>query len=252
MLDIVDFGRCTAEIHEFERNRMLDLIAFDADDTLWDNERLYIDAKKELAGLLSEYHDLAYTENRIEEIEAANVRYYGYGIKSFVLSMIEAALDLSPRSATAEKIEAVLGFARRMLAADVRLIDGVGETLAAVAPRYPLMLITKGDPSEQQRKIDDSGLAGYFRWVEIVGDKSPAVYRSILDRYQVRPERFLMIGNSLRSDILPVLEIGGHAVLVPFENTWAHEMIAPDGAPPYDTLDKLSDLPGYLERHFGF
>lgn len=231
---------------------MLDLIAFDADDTLWDNERLYIDAKKELADLLSEYQDPTYCEQRIEEIEATNVRYYGYGIKSFVLSMIEAALELSPRTVTAEKIESVLGFAKRMLAADVRLIDGVGETLAAVAPCCPLMLITKGDPSEQQRKIDDSGLAGYFRWVEIVGDKSPAIYRSILDRYQVRPERFLMIGNSLRSDILPVLEIGGHAVLIPFETTWAHEMIAPDGAPPYDTLDKLSDLPGYLERHFGF
>ena len=227
-----------------------DVIAFDADDTLWDNERLYIEAKKEFLDLISECTDPAYCARRLDEIESGNVRYYGYGIKSFVLSMIEAALELSARTVAAEKIEAVLGFAKRMLAAEVRLIDGVGETLAAVAPRCPLMLITKGDPSEQQRKIDESGLAGYFRWVEIVGDKSPAAYRLILERYNLRPERFMMVGNSLRSDVLPVLEIGGHAVLVPFETTWAHEMEAPEGAPPYDVLDQLADLPAYLEKRF--
>jgi len=228
-----------------------DVIAFDADDTLWDNERLYIAAKHEFVSLLSECADPAFCAERLEQIESHNVHYYGYGIKSFVLSMIEAALELTEQRVAAEKIALILGFARHMLAADVQLIDGVAETLAALAPRYQLMLITKGDPSEQQRKIDDSGLAGYFRWVEIVPDKSPAIYRAILQRYHIPPERFLMVGNSLRSDVLPVLHIGGQAVLVHYANNWAHEMQVDTGGHTYATLQNLAELPGWLVNTSG-
>jgi putative hydrolase of the HAD superfamily len=226
---------------------LFDVIAFDADDTLWDNERLYSGAKQEWLELLSECADPAECARRLEEIEIHNVRYYGYGIKSFVLSMIEAALVLTEKQVAAEKIASILAFAKRMLAAEVRLIDGAAETLAALHPRYPLMLITKGDPSEQQRKIDESGLAGFFRWVEIVSDKTPAAYQAILARYHLKPERFLMVGNSLRSDVLPVLQIGGQAVYVPFANTWSHELdIDPTGHPAYVTLENLGQLVGYL------
>ncbi len=162
---------------------MFEVIALDADDTLWDNEYLYSEAKKKFIQLLSECSDPEACAQRLDEIEMENVRCYGYGIKSFILSMIEAALELSEGRVAAENIAAILGFAREMLSAEVRLIDGVGETLASLAQNYPLMLITKGDPSEQQRKIEDSGLGVYFRWVEVVADKSPAIYRSILERY---------------------------------------------------------------------
>jgi putative hydrolase of the HAD superfamily len=225
---------------------MIEIIAFDADDTLWDNERLYIAAKQEFLALLSECADPAYCAERLEQIESTNVRYYGYGIKSFVLSMIEAALELTERRVAADKIASVLGFAKHMLAADVQLIDGVAETLASLAPRYQLMLITKGDPSEQQRKIDDSGLAGYFRWVEIVADKTPAVYQAILQRYNIPAERFLMVGNSLRSDVLPVLQIGGRAVMVHYASNWAHEMQVDASGHEYISLQNLSELPGWL------
>ncbi len=227
---------------------MFDVIAFDADDTLWDNERLYIAAKREFVSLLAECSDPAACAQRLEEIESNNVRYYGYGIKSFVLSMIEAALELTGQQAAGAKIAAILGFARRMLAAEVQLIDGVAETLAALAPRYQLMLITKGDPSEQQRKIEDSGLAGFFHWVEIVPDKTPAIYRAILERYHIDPAAFLMVGNSPRSDVLPVLAIGGRAALVHYANNWAHELHVEPGELTYPTLERLSDLIPWIEQ----
>lgn len=227
---------------------MFDVIAFDADDTLWDNERLYIEAKREFVSLLAECSDPAACAQRLDEIEALNVHYYGYGIKSFVLSMIEAALELTGQQAAGEKIASILGFAKRMLAAEVQLIDGVAETLAALAPRYPLMLITKGDPSEQQRKIEDSGLAGFFHWVEIVPDKTPAIYRTILERYRIDPSRFLMVGNSPRSDILPVLAIGSQAVLVQYAQNWAHELTVEADGLTYPTLERLSDLISWIEQ----
>jgi putative hydrolase of the HAD superfamily len=230
---------------------MIEIIAFDADDTLWDNERLYVAAKQEFLDLLSECADPVYCAERLEQIESNNVRYYGYGIKSFVLSMIEAALELTERRVAADKIASVLGFAKHMLAADVQLIDGVAETLAALAPRYQLMLITKGDPSEQQRKIDDSGLANYFRWVEIVPDKTPAIYQAILRRYNISAGHFLMVGNSLRSDVLPVLQIGGQAVLVHYASNWAHEMQVDASGHEYATLQNLAELPGWLETGLG-
>jgi putative hydrolase of the HAD superfamily len=231
------------------QSQRFDAIGFDADDTLWDNERLYQQTKERFLDLLAECTDRQACSRRLDEIETHNVRYYGYGIKSFILSMIEAALQLSSAQDAAEKITAILGFAHDMLAAEVLLLDGAGETLAALAQQYPLLLITKGDPGEQKRKIDDSGLAGYFRWVEIVHDKTPETYRVILQRYGVAPERFLMVGNSPRSDILPVLRLGGQAILIPYENTWAHELSVDAGSLEYMALSSLAELPAWLARH---
>ena len=227
---------------------MIEVIGFDADDTLWDNERLYIEVKNRFLSLLEECVEAAACEQRLDELESRNVQYYGYGIKSFILSMIEAALELSEDRVAAGKIRQILGFAREMLAAEVRLIDGVGEVVGTMSQRYTLMLITKGEASEQQRKIEESGLANYFKWVEIVPNKTPAIYRQVLERYSIPPERFLMVGNSLRSDVLPVLQIGGHAVLVHYENNWAHEMIVDDENLQHHKLDSLSQLPDYVEK----
>ncbi len=225
-----------------------DVIAFDADDTLWDNERLYLEAKQKFVQLFAECERPDHCLQRLEEVEGQNVALYGYGIKSFILSMIETALTLGEERHVADKIATILAFARQMLAAEVRLLDGVGEVLATLHARYPLMLITKGDAAEQQRKIEASGLAGFFRWVEVVADKTPQVYRAILERYRFSPQRFLMVGNSLRSDVLPVLEIGGQAVLIPYANTWSHEMNVDVRGRAYVTLPSLSELPAYLER----
>jgi putative hydrolase of the HAD superfamily len=223
------------------------VIGFDADDTLWDNEYLYIRTKAAFFDLLAECADRETCESHLEALESRNVQYYGYGIKSFILSMIEAALELSGGQVAAEKISAILGFARQMLSAEVLLLDGVGEVLETLSQRFPLLLITKGDPSEQRPKILHSGLAVYFRWIEVVHDKTPEIYRSILERYQITPECFLMVGNSLRSDILPVLEIGGQAVYIPYANTWVHEHVdAPSDG--YVTLENLRLLPGYVEE----
>lgn len=227
---------------------MFDVIGFDADDTLWDNERLYAEAKERFFDLLAECADRAACEQRLDEMEARNIGYYGYGIKSFILSMIEAALELTSDRVAAEKIRAILGFARTMLAAEVRLIDGVGEVVSGLAQRYPLMLITKGEASEQKRKIEESGLADYFRWVEIVPDKTPEIYRAVLERYNIAPERFLMVGNSLRSDILPVLAVGGQAVLVHYYNNWSHEMDVDAEHLAQHRLENLRQLPALIEK----
>lgn len=225
-----------------------DVIAFDADDTLWHNEYLYRQSKARFLDLLSGCADRETCAKRLDEIEVHNVQYYGYGIKSFILSMVEAAVELSSEDATAEKINAILSFARQMLSAEVHLMDGVGETLEALAQRWPLLLITKGDPSEQRPKILRSGLAEYFRWIEVVHEKTPEIYRVILERYAIRPERFLMVGNSLRSDIFPVLEIGGQAVYIPYADTWAHELVGDSPVREFPTLEHLRLLPGYIEQ----
>jgi putative hydrolase of the HAD superfamily len=226
-----------------------DAIGFDADDTLWHNEYLYRQTRQRFIDLLEECAGSEVCSQRLDDLETHNVRYYGYGIKSFILSMIEAAIELSEGQLAAEKISTILGFARDMLSAEVRLMDGVGETLAALAQQTPLVLITKGDPAEQKRKIDDSGLGGYFRWVEIVHDKTPETYRLILERCGVPPERFLMVGNSLRSDILPVLRLGGQAVLIPYADTWAHETRVDTGGLEYTSLPDLAALPGWISHH---
>jgi putative hydrolase of the HAD superfamily len=227
---------------------MLDAIGFDADDTLWNNETLYTEAKEEFARALSPYSTPDQARRRLDEIELNNLDDYGYGIKSFALSMVEAAVDISGGRVTGEEVEHILGIVRAMLSADVRLFPHAESTLAALAATHRLMLITKGDLFEQARKVRRSGLAPYFWAVEIVGDKSAEAYLALLDKYAITPERFLMVGNSIRSDIAPVLEIGGKAVYVPYAETWSHENEGLDALAPgsYYEVEHLGQLPALV------
>jgi len=230
---------------------MFDIIALDADDTLWDNESFYIEAKAEFVVLLQMYEpDPDRVKARLDEIEESNVAIYGYGIKSFLLSMIEAALDLSDGLISSDDLQVVIDLGREMLISPVKIFAHTEETLAALSQRWDLMLITKGDIFEQSQKIERTGLAKYFHVVEIVGQKTPAVYKALLQRHNIDPSRFLMVGNSLRSDVQPVLALGGQAVYIPYINTWVHEHrldgeLSKDG---YYELESLAELPELLER----
>jgi len=227
---------------------MIDIIAFDADDTLWDNESHYTRGKERLQQILSEYASPEMVEHQLDETEMNNLEVYGYGIKSFVLSMVETAIEISGGLIQGEAIQKVLDIARGMLTSDVDFYDRVTETLEELSQDYRLMLITKGDRFEQEQKIARSGMGRYFEIVEIVGDKSEASYRAILARYGIDPGRFLMVGNSMRSDILPVLRLGGKAVYIPQANTWYHENITdePVDAGDFHELEHLWQLPEML------
>jgi len=202
---------------------MIRLIGLDADDTLWHNEIIYREAKEALANLLAPFAEPRRTLEHLDHAEVENVGVYGYGIKSFTFSMLETAVELSGGGLTAAHTQAILGLGRAMLAREVQPIPGVAETVASLAQCLPLALITKGDLAEQTRKIEQSGWREMFRYVHIVADKTLSMYRAFLAQVGVAPQAFLMVGNSMRSDILPVLELGGHAALVPHPLTWDHE-----------------------------
>ena len=225
-----------------------DMIAFDADDTLWQNESLYVAAQAGFQQLLSQYHSREWIESRLYQTEMRNLEHFGYGIKAFALSMIETAVELTEGRIVGSDVQKIINLARVMLTADVDLIDGVADTLRELADRYPLMVITKGDLRDQESKIVRSGLAGYFKAVEIVSDKTVAGYATVLRRQSIDPARFVMVGNSLRSDILPVLELGGHAVHIPHSLTWAHEVAEPPdaGRTGFRALDSIRALPALL------
>jgi putative hydrolase of the HAD superfamily len=229
---------------------MIELLAFDADDTLWDNEKSYLQAKEQYIQLLSHYGEAEWVERQLDETEIHNIQVYGFGIKSFTLSMIETGLAISESRITGTEIQAIFDIARPMLSAAVDLFGQTEATLARLSQRVDLMLITKGDSFEQEQKVRRSGLSRYFRYVEVVGEKSEQTYRRILEKYRIDPARFLMVGNSLKSDILPVVRIGGQAVLIPYANTWSYEMEVGEGVDHkgYVTLEHLGELPDYFER----
>jgi putative hydrolase of the HAD superfamily len=227
---------------------MIDVIGFDADDTLWHNETLYHQAKVELGQILADYCPPQDTKDRLDQTEVNNIKYYGYGIKSFTLSMIETATHVTSGRITTIEIDKIITIAKEMLTAPVDLVVGAESTLETLSRQYPLMLITKGDQFEQGRKIDISGISHFFRYREIVGEKSAQTYLQVLGKYHLDPAHFLMVGNSLRSDILPVLEIGGQAVYIPNETTWFHEHADEVDVNKFDfgELERMSQLPEYL------
>jgi putative hydrolase of the HAD superfamily len=228
---------------------MLDLIAFDADDTLWHNESLYKATQDRFQELLAPYGQDGGAVAELYQTEMQNLRYYGYGLKSFTLSMIETAIRVTEGRIQGGEIQQIIGLAKQMVDTPVRLFEGVAEVVSALAGSYPLMLITKGDLLDQERKLAQSGLAPHFAHVEIVSDKTEAIYRSLLAQHQIAPQRFLMVGNSLRSDVLPVVALGGHAVYIPCEITWAHETasVQGDAAQRYTELAHIGQLPAYVE-----
>lgn len=223
-------------------------IAFDADDTLWHNEWLYREIKKKLQDLLAPQFSAQQVSDQVDEVEIENLLHYGYGIKSFILSLIESALILTEGNIDVEKINQILSYAKEMLQTDVPLFDHAHETLKTLSASYDLMLVTKGENFEQSRKINRSGIRGYFTYIEIVAEKNSRSYLEILRKFALDPDHFLMVGNSLRSDILPVLEIGGQAVYIPYEGSWFHENQI--DAQPYEgayyQLEDLSQLPDLL------
>jgi len=228
---------------------MIKMIAFDADDTLWHNENFYHNAKVALTEILANYGEPEVIQARLDQTEVRNIEYYGYGIKSFALSLVESAVVISNGRVTGDEINEIISIAKSMLRAPVELVDGAEETLRKVADDYELMLITKGDLFEQERKIDISGISDYFRYLEVVGEKTETTYRKLLKKYNIPSEGFLMVGNSLRSDILPVLGIGGQAVYIPNETTWFHEHANEQeiGEVEFGELESLSQLPDYLQ-----
>ncbi len=220
-------------------------VAFDADDTLWHNEDLFQDVQREYEELLSPWADTQTVADRLHEIQMTNLPRFGYGVKSFTLSMIEAAVCISGGRVDAGRITAIIGYGKRLLDRPIELIDGVEEVLDALG-HHRLMVITKGDVHDQLAKVAASGLAERFWRVEVVADKDAAVYSELLERHGIDPSRFVMVGNSLRSDVLPVLELGGTAVHIPYHVTWRHEDDHDGHEVEVPTLRALRDLPQLL------
>jgi len=221
-------------------------LAFDADDTLWHNETHYAETQEAFRALLRPFHDDAWIDARLHETEMRNLGRYGYGIKGFTLSMIETALELTEDRLDGSGIRKVLELGQAMLDKPVDPLPGVAEVLAKVAGAYDLMLITKGDLFDQEAKLAKSGLGGHFSKVEIVSEKGEATYAALLQRHGIQPGTFTMVGNSVKSDILPVLALGGRAVHIPYHLTWAHEVVDSPVESPFPVLDSIRDLPALL------
>jgi putative hydrolase of the HAD superfamily len=203
----------------------LKVIAFDADDTLFVNEPYFLETEEKFCELMQDYlskHDIS---KELFKIEIDNLKIYGYGIKSYILSMIEAAMKISNNTIPVEFIEKIIEYGKELLEKPIILLDGVEETLQALNSNYKLVVATKGDLLDQRRKLHNSGLGKYFHHIEVMADKQEKDYMDLIKRLDIQPKEFFMIGNSLKSDVLPVLSIGGHAAHIPFHTTWAHERI---------------------------
>ena len=227
---------------------MFDMIAFDADDTLWHTEQLYVDVQTQFKALLAGYVDPEAILDQLYTVEMRNLNYFGYGVKGFLLSMIETAIELTGGRVAGRDIQKLIELGKQMLQADVALLEQAEAAVLALSQTHPLMIITKGDLFDQESKVARSGLGAHFRHVEIVSAKTPAAYAAVLKRYDIAIDRFLMIGNSLKSDVLPVVELGGQAVYVPYALTWAHEAVDDADASQYHHVDHLGELPALVAR----
>ncbi|RYY39538.1 MAG: HAD family hydrolase [Chitinophagaceae bacterium] len=201
------------------------VIAFDADDTLWVNEPYFRETETAFCQLLEDFMPLHSAERALLTTEIKNLPLYGYGIKGFTLSMVETALTISDGHLKASAFGRILELGKELLARPIELLDGIEEVLAELKSRYRLVVATKGDLLDQERKMKNSGVDHYFHHIEIMSDKRVSDYRKLVHHLDIAPEQFLMVGNSLKSDVLPVLELGGHAIHVPYHTTWAHEVV---------------------------
>ncbi|WP_294219814.1 HAD family hydrolase [uncultured Chryseobacterium sp.] len=204
-------------------NNSITTIAFDADDTLWINEPYFQEAENKFCGLLEDYLPQHSVAQELFKTEMQNLPLYGYGIKGFMLCMVETVCRISNSTASMELISKTIEIGHELLMKPVELLDGVAETLESLKGRYRLVVATKGDLLDQERKLKKSGLQDYFHHIEIMSDKKESDYRKLLKHLDCKPEQFLMLGNSIKSDILPVLEIGGSAAYIPYHVTWIHE-----------------------------
>lgn len=221
----------------------IQVIGFDADDTLWVNETYFLETEQKLRLLLAPYADPEAVPAELYQTETRNMPLYGYGVKAYILSVIETAVRITRGKVPAHVIDQIITLGKEQLAKPVELLDGVEETLNALVGRYRLIVVTKGDLLDQQQKLRRSGIEHLFHHVEIMSDKTDREYRSLLNHLDIRPEEFLMIGNSLRSDILPPLHLGCYAIHVPYETTWAHEQVdQPVVNPRFYTADSLWEV----------
>jgi len=231
---------------------MIEMVAFDGDDTLWHNETIFTVTQEQFRTLMQSFVAPDVIEERLVATEMKNLKLFGYGIKGFVLSMIETAIELSNERVTAHEIQEIIDAGRAMLQHPVELLPGVAEAVAEVSEHHRVMLITKGDLLDQESKLARSGLAERFSAVEIVSEKNPATYQRILRRLDIAPQRFVMVGNSLRSDVVPALDIGAFGVHIPYHTTWIAERVEDEAAvrrrPGFHHLDSASELPALLGR----
>ncbi|MCK0124735.1 HAD family hydrolase [Gelidibacter sp. F2691] len=220
------------------------VIGFDADDTLWVNETYFRDAELEFAKLLAPYETANKIDQELFKRQIENLPLYGYGIKGFILSMVEIALELSNNTLSNTTIEAILNVGKDMLNKPVELLEGVKDVLSALSDDYKLIVVTKGDLLDQERKLEKSGLMEYFHHIEVVSDKKEANYSKLLNHLEIKPSEFLMIGNSLKSDILPLVNIKAQAIHVPFHTTWIHEQVVTNANDhkKYKTLSNVLEV----------
>ena len=223
--------------------KQLKVVAFDADDTIWVNEPIFREAEKKFA---ARFNDYASEEGIIQvllDTEIKNLKIYGYGIKGFVLSLLEAAQYITNGKMDAQDVQFILDLGKAMLAEPVELLHGIEQVFEVLAEKYKLVVATKGDLLDQERKLVKSGLIDYFHHIEIVSDKTEKQYKKLVTHLDIKPEEFLMVGNSVKSDVLPVLAMGGNAVHIPFHTTWAHEEVTEDiNDPRFVALGSAQEL----------
>ncbi|MBA4152846.1 HAD family hydrolase [Flavobacterium sp.] len=227
----------------------LKVIAFDADDTLFVNEPYFQETEHKFCRLMEDYLSHQSLSQELFRIEIQNLPVYGYGIKAYILSMIEAAMKISNNTISVEIVEKIIEYGKELLEKPIELLDGVEETLSALHGKYKLVVATKGDLKDQHRKLHDSGLGKYFHHIEVMSDKQTIDYQKLIGRLEIKPNEFYMIGNSLKSDVLPVLDMGGYAVHVPFHTTWEHEKISHKVEHPnFKTIEKITEVLPFLIR----
>lgn len=226
---------------------MIDTIAFDADDTLWHNEHLFSGTHEKFVELF--LHNSQQIDKKLNEVETRNLKLFGYGIKGFMLSMIETAIEITEGRVSASEIQKIIDMGRSMLDAPVEPLPHVRDTLQALFKDYRLIVVTKGDLFDQETKLARSRLGSFFQIVEVVSDKNKEAYAAAFARHNLDPERILMVGNSLKSDILPVLELGMQAVYIPYHTTWEHEKVADDllHGKVYHQLEHIGMLPELIK-----
>ena len=223
------------------------VIAFDADDTLWVNEPYFQETEKKFCALLEDYMPQHSISQELFKTEIANLALYGYGVKGFMLSMVETALKISGNTLDSAIIEKTIQYGKELLERPIELLEGIEEVLASLSGRYRLVVATKGDLLDQERKLKKSGIEHYFHHTEIMSDKQEKDYRKLIKHLDIAPAEFLMIGNSLKSDILPVLAVGGHGIHVPYHTTWAHEQVSHHiDHPNFKQVAHISEMLQYL------
>jgi putative hydrolase of the HAD superfamily len=230
------------------------VVGFDGDDTLWHSETHFDVTQTAFRDLLRRHVPDADIDRRLAEMEMKNLSVYGYGVKSFTLSMLETAIELTKARIPASDLEVILGWGKKMLLEPTKLLDGVEETLTDLSKKYDLLLITKGDLFDQESKLARSGLGELFLGVEVVSEKDTDTYRSIFERRAISPKDFVMVGNSLRSDVVPVVELGSRAVHIPYQVTWHHEHVPEDSLPKtgwhrLESITELQTLLGSIDRN---